>query len=308
MWGRGELDIEEGLGVAVNASPSLPNSRPLLPTPSPRPHLRPLQPVLSPSTGIKLDRPVAEALLKAFDPDRTGTLGQAEFIGACLLVRAAGAAFAAFDTGKTGRVTLTLDQCAGYKGSLGGSGRAWWARGWQGVLLGWKRHGVEARTAHWLAVPARPGTARAAQRRCERGPRRATLSTPTPAPRNAPHQSSMPPRPVAESGWGGRRAAGWLGPGLGLGLAWALAGATSSSTPPPRSPASCPLFGTRGLWSVAGCGACPAGHRQGSAQASQRPTVRPWEREPRDSAAPHNPVSPSPAGPAPARHRTWLPH
>jgi len=60
--------------------------------------------------GPPLDPPALAAAVKAFDPDRNGSIGLTEFMGLALFVRGARAAFRAFDAGGSGSVTLTHDQ------------------------------------------------------------------------------------------------------------------------------------------------------------------------------------------------------
>ena len=49
-------------------------------------------------------------MVKAFDPDRNGQLGLAEFIAMTLFLKSCAATFAAFDTQNTGRIQLDFNQ------------------------------------------------------------------------------------------------------------------------------------------------------------------------------------------------------
>eukprot|EP00951_Prasinocladus_malaysianus_P000403 scaffold3014_cov41-Prasinocladus_malaysianus.AAC.1 len=51
--------------------------------------------------GFQLDQHAFYATCKAFDPDRTGTLGEPEFIALTVFLQSARGIFDAFDTGRT---------------------------------------------------------------------------------------------------------------------------------------------------------------------------------------------------------------
>jgi len=60
--------------------------------------------------GFDLDQHSFYATVKAFDPDRTGTLGEPEFIAMTLFLQSARGIFSSFDTGRTGSVTFSFPQ------------------------------------------------------------------------------------------------------------------------------------------------------------------------------------------------------
>eukprot|EP00884_Botryococcus_braunii_P016618 jgi/Botrbrau1/363/Bobra.110_2s0020.1 len=61
-------------------------------------------------TGFQLDQAAFDALFRAFDPDRSGSLGLAEFIALSLFMQSAVATFSAFDPQKHGRVVFDFNQ------------------------------------------------------------------------------------------------------------------------------------------------------------------------------------------------------
>mmetsp|Transcript_3299 Transcript_3299/g.9479 ORF Transcript_3299/g.9479 Transcript_3299/m.9479 type:complete len:173 (-) Transcript_3299:93-611(-) len=60
--------------------------------------------------GFQLDEHAFYATCKAFDPDRSGTLGEPEFIALTIFLQSAKGIFEAFDTGRTGSVTFSFPQ------------------------------------------------------------------------------------------------------------------------------------------------------------------------------------------------------
>ncbi|GMH33023.1 hypothetical protein BSKO_00857 [Bryopsis sp. KO-2023] len=62
------------------------------------------------NAGFRLDQHAFSAMVRAFDPDRNGQLGLAEFIAMTLFLKSAAATFSAFDPHQTGRVTLDFSQ------------------------------------------------------------------------------------------------------------------------------------------------------------------------------------------------------
>lgn len=60
--------------------------------------------------GFRLDGPAFDCVFTTFDPDSTGTLSLAEFIGMSVFLQACSLTFSAFDASKTGRVTLDFSQ------------------------------------------------------------------------------------------------------------------------------------------------------------------------------------------------------
>lgn len=60
--------------------------------------------------GFRLDQHAFSAMVQAFDPDRNGQLGLAEFIAMTLFLKSAAATFAAFDPHQAGRITLDFSQ------------------------------------------------------------------------------------------------------------------------------------------------------------------------------------------------------
>lgn len=60
-------------------------------------------------SGFELDTPAFEALFKAFDPDRNGQLGLAEYIALAAFLRSASATFTAFDAQQRGEITLDFN-------------------------------------------------------------------------------------------------------------------------------------------------------------------------------------------------------
>ncbi|GAB4817232.1 hypothetical protein N2152v2_004278 [Parachlorella kessleri] len=60
--------------------------------------------------GFRLDPPAFEALFKAYDPDRSGTLEMAEFVAMSVFLQSASATFRAFDSQQTGRITMDFSQ------------------------------------------------------------------------------------------------------------------------------------------------------------------------------------------------------
>ena len=60
--------------------------------------------------GFNLDEHAFYAMVRAFDPDRQGQLGLAEFIAMTLFLKSAAAAFSAFDPRKEGRISLDFNQ------------------------------------------------------------------------------------------------------------------------------------------------------------------------------------------------------
>lgn len=60
--------------------------------------------------GLRLDQHAFSAMVQAFDPDRNGQLGLAEFIAMTLFLKSAAATFAAFDPQQAGRITLDFSQ------------------------------------------------------------------------------------------------------------------------------------------------------------------------------------------------------
>jgi Ca2+-binding EF-hand superfamily protein len=60
--------------------------------------------------GYQLDQHAFYATVKAFDPDRTGTLGEPEFIALTLFLQSAKGMFSAFDPTGSGTVTFNFAQ------------------------------------------------------------------------------------------------------------------------------------------------------------------------------------------------------
>lgn len=60
--------------------------------------------------GFQLETPAFETVFGTFDPDSTGTLSLAEFMGLTLFLQSCSLTFSAFDAGRTGRVTLDFSQ------------------------------------------------------------------------------------------------------------------------------------------------------------------------------------------------------
>lgn len=62
------------------------------------------------AAGFHLDVPAFEAMFSAYDPDLSKTLSMPEYIGMTLFLSSATSAFQAFDTQRTGRVTMDYSQ------------------------------------------------------------------------------------------------------------------------------------------------------------------------------------------------------
>jgi len=60
--------------------------------------------------GFNLDEHAFYAMVRAFDPDRNGQLGLAEFIAMTLFLKSAAATFSAFDPHSEGRISLDFNQ------------------------------------------------------------------------------------------------------------------------------------------------------------------------------------------------------
>eukprot|EP01024_Parvocaulis_polyphysoides_P012778 TRINITY_DN1475_c0_g1_i1.p1 TRINITY_DN1475_c0_g1~~TRINITY_DN1475_c0_g1_i1.p1 ORF type:complete len:197 (-),score=5.42 TRINITY_DN1475_c0_g1_i1:371-877(-) len=60
--------------------------------------------------GFNLDQTAFYTLCRAFDPDRSGTLGLPEYIAMTLFLQSCTAVFTAFDPQKTGRISLDFNQ------------------------------------------------------------------------------------------------------------------------------------------------------------------------------------------------------
>ncbi|KAK9812460.1 hypothetical protein WJX73_001488 [Symbiochloris irregularis] len=60
--------------------------------------------------GYRLDGPAFEALFKAYDPDHDNVMGLPEYIAMTLVLQSAAKTFQAFDSQRTGRISLGWDQ------------------------------------------------------------------------------------------------------------------------------------------------------------------------------------------------------
>ncbi|KAG1662375.1 hypothetical protein FOA52_006637 [Chlamydomonas sp. UWO 241] len=66
--------------------------------------------------GFHMDPPVVQAMFKRHDPNNTNTLSLDEYIRLCLFLQSCVRTFGAFDTGRSGRITLDFNQFV-YAGS-----------------------------------------------------------------------------------------------------------------------------------------------------------------------------------------------
>jgi Ca2+-binding EF-hand superfamily protein len=62
------------------------------------------------AAGFQLDQHAFTALFNAYDPDRSNSLGMAEFIAMTVFLRQSANIFAAFDSHRTGEIRLTYNQ------------------------------------------------------------------------------------------------------------------------------------------------------------------------------------------------------
>lgn len=65
---------------------------------------------MRPVAGFNLDEHSFNAVFYAFDPDRSNSMKQPEYIATCVFLRNTAAIFQAFDTMRSGRVSMDYNQ------------------------------------------------------------------------------------------------------------------------------------------------------------------------------------------------------